>query len=222
MKWLAGMMVWLAVVQTGWCFYNPSTGRWLNRDPIKEPGFSQLARPSFRKNKTPDGNPYRFLHNDAIAETDYLGLWYNIFTHCCCKGKLVPRASRGTGVYMCNIPFAHSWVFVADQPGGTTGTGYGWYSKEYDEKTNQGESCGSADDAVSVGKVVNDPYNPDYCKEIKLRPCSFDIDKFRQEVVNYFKNLQGQTYIFMVFDCRQAANGAIDKATVKSIGCTSK
>ena len=39
---LLGAAVWLAAVQSGLCFYNPSTGRWLNRDPIEDRGGANL------------------------------------------------------------------------------------------------------------------------------------------------------------------------------------
>jgi len=30
MTWLVGIVLILVTAQTGWSFYNPSTGRWLN------------------------------------------------------------------------------------------------------------------------------------------------------------------------------------------------
>jgi RHS repeat-associated protein len=42
----------------GYRFYNPELGRWINRDPIGERGGV---------------NTYRFVGNNAIAYTDYLG-----------------------------------------------------------------------------------------------------------------------------------------------------
>jgi RHS repeat-associated protein len=32
------LATWLLSVESGWGFYNPQTGRWLNRDPIGERG----------------------------------------------------------------------------------------------------------------------------------------------------------------------------------------
>ncbi len=89
-------------------YYNPSTGRWLSRDPLTEPGFALVARPAVPRETQglPDTNPYRFLHNDAINKTDFLGLWYNIFTHCCCKkhgkSELIKRGKIATGIKICN------------------------------------------------------------------------------------------------------------------------
>ncbi|MEQ1935470.1 MAG: RHS repeat-associated core domain-containing protein, partial [Fimbriimonadaceae bacterium] len=42
-----------------YAFYNPSTGRWLSRDPIEEKGGM---------------NPYCFNCNDGVRRWDYLGL----------------------------------------------------------------------------------------------------------------------------------------------------
>jgi RHS repeat-associated protein len=224
----------------GYRSYNPDTGRWLSRDPIEERGGKNIYE--FVAN-----SPIRFydklglqLGFSGFGEIDWRhsqpwdsatianslcpfkcnGKAYNPITECCCKGKIVKRKRQGTGVYLCSIPFTHSWVFIADQPGGTTGTGYGWWSKEYDDGTNMGKSCGSASDAVSVGKIKDDSYNPDHCKEIKLRPCSSDINKFRDEVVKYWKSLEGSTYVYLVYDCRHAAKGSIEKAQIKALGCT--
>jgi hypothetical protein len=49
----------LVVTQSALAFYNPSTGRWLNRDPIGEKGA---------------GNINGFLGNDAVNSSDFLGL----------------------------------------------------------------------------------------------------------------------------------------------------
>jgi hypothetical protein len=59
---IIGLMVWLATVQTGWGFYNPSTGRWLSRDPVGERGGRNL---------------YAFLQNDGVNSVDFKGL-YNV------------------------------------------------------------------------------------------------------------------------------------------------
>lgn len=37
--WIVGLLIWLATLQTGLCFYNPQQGRWLSRDPIGEEAF---------------------------------------------------------------------------------------------------------------------------------------------------------------------------------------
>ena len=56
---LVGLVIWLATVQTSLGFYNPSTGRWLSRDPIEEMG---------------GGNVYGFVGNRPLNSADYLGM----------------------------------------------------------------------------------------------------------------------------------------------------
>jgi hypothetical protein len=82
------------IVQTASAFYDPSTGRWLSRDPIGERGFQALQRapaasyvqpqpvsaqaarwlnraPIFQREEL---NLYRCVGNDPINLTDVLGL----------------------------------------------------------------------------------------------------------------------------------------------------
>jgi hypothetical protein len=57
--WMLGILVWLVTAQSGWSFYNPSTGRWLSRDTIGERGGKNL---------------YCFVNNKPITAVDALGL----------------------------------------------------------------------------------------------------------------------------------------------------
>ena len=54
-------------------FYNPTTGKWLNRDPIEEEGAKL-----FRGNRTSalvgGPNSYLFVESNPISHWDYLGL----------------------------------------------------------------------------------------------------------------------------------------------------
>jgi len=58
----------------GYRYYDPSTGRWPNRDPIGEPGFELMRR---RRGRVPslDGNLYGFVGNNPINLFDALGLY---------------------------------------------------------------------------------------------------------------------------------------------------
>jgi hypothetical protein len=56
---LIGMLASLLATQVSQCFYNPQTGRWLNRDPIGEKG---------------ERNLYGFVGNAPTVKYDYLGL----------------------------------------------------------------------------------------------------------------------------------------------------
>ena len=56
MRWLRwSVILWLAFASLAEAFYNPSTGRWLNRDPIEELGGRNL---------------YGFVDNDGINKID--------------------------------------------------------------------------------------------------------------------------------------------------------
>ena len=53
------LIVWFLLTQTGQCFYNPSSGRWLSRDPQQESGGRNL---------------YIAVANDPLGRIDRLGL----------------------------------------------------------------------------------------------------------------------------------------------------
>jgi RHS repeat-associated protein len=73
----------------GYRYYNPSTGRWPNRDPLGEPGFEALRTPNkvssktsvtFRKNVRKEyhalssgSNLYAFIDNESLNSYDLLG-----------------------------------------------------------------------------------------------------------------------------------------------------
>ena len=54
-----GLMLLLLLPQAGHCFYNPSTGRWLSRDPIEERGGRDL---------------YALASNNPVNRIDLLGM----------------------------------------------------------------------------------------------------------------------------------------------------
>jgi RHS repeat-associated protein len=61
------------LVYYGRRYYNPSTGRWLSRDPIGEPGFDLFKK---KKTKADTANPnlYSFVANDPVDKIDPIGL----------------------------------------------------------------------------------------------------------------------------------------------------
>ncbi|MCC5788121.1 MAG: hypothetical protein JJT75_00670 [Opitutales bacterium] len=59
----------------GFRYYDPETGRWLNRDPINEIGL-MLLRGESDYIWSEDLNLYLFSRNDALNLYDYLGLAY--------------------------------------------------------------------------------------------------------------------------------------------------
>lgn len=82
----------LLMAQIASAYYCPSTGRWLSRDPIGEPGFQALqiaSQTSIKPTPLPSSdrwisrdpipgregkNLYGFVENEAISQVDYLGL----------------------------------------------------------------------------------------------------------------------------------------------------
>lgn len=76
----------------GYRYYDPSTGRWINRDPIAERGGLNL---------------YGFVGNDAIGKTDKLGL-FKIVNGWCWEIKRYkdPRSvcTEDTCDYQCECP----------------------------------------------------------------------------------------------------------------------
>lgn len=69
-----GLVIWLATVQTSLGFYNPSTGKWLSRDPIGENGFQALNRGHVSLGHYDEKHLYCFVDNNSIDNLDALGL----------------------------------------------------------------------------------------------------------------------------------------------------
>jgi RHS repeat-associated protein len=61
------------LVYYGYRFYNPSTGRWPNRDPIGEPGFEVLRRKQTLASVA-ELNRYLFVKNNPLQNIDPEGL----------------------------------------------------------------------------------------------------------------------------------------------------
>ena len=54
----------------GYRYYDPSAGRWLNRDPINELGFKLLARSGGGFNRSEEENLFRFVSNNPVNGFD--------------------------------------------------------------------------------------------------------------------------------------------------------
>jgi hypothetical protein len=54
------VLLWLCSLQPASCFYNPSSGKWLSRDPIEERGGKNVSG---------------FVRNDPIKSVDVCGRW---------------------------------------------------------------------------------------------------------------------------------------------------
>jgi len=73
------LLIWACSLQPAFSFYNPSTGRWLSRDPAAEQGGPNLCA---------------FARNDPIAKSDLLGLLPVGFNKskdntCCCRDNVI-------------------------------------------------------------------------------------------------------------------------------------
>src|SRR5207249_4898494 len=65
----------------GYRYYNPSTGRWLSRDPIEEEGGFNL---------------YGMIGNDPVNHFDLLGLDHNIVSNPTCDCGSGPKLGTST------------------------------------------------------------------------------------------------------------------------------
>ena len=81
-KWLtSALLLWLAFAPLAQAFYNPSTGRWLSRDPIGEIGGENLfvacnnskinQIDPFGLDATGVGDLFGLLHSEADAHEGY-------------------------------------------------------------------------------------------------------------------------------------------------------
>lgn len=79
--WSVALGLWVLGCQCAQCFYNPSTGRWLSRDPLGEKaGF----------------NLYGFAGEDPVCKTDRLGLFRDDWMTCPCRcGSVAVTYSQG-------------------------------------------------------------------------------------------------------------------------------
>jgi hypothetical protein len=66
----------LCFVEAASAFYDPAVQRWLNRDPLAEPGFEHARRPGTRavSEAGPREIPYVFVQNSPLNGIDPFGL----------------------------------------------------------------------------------------------------------------------------------------------------
>jgi hypothetical protein len=99
---LLGTLVLLMAVADLQAFYNPGTGRWINRDPIDERGFTWLAlvaqtavaddEVSTETARLGGDNLYVFVGNDAIRLVDLLGLRWKVDRQGGARAPATPEA----------------------------------------------------------------------------------------------------------------------------------
>jgi RHS repeat-associated protein len=91
----------------GYRYYNPSTGRWPNRDPIAEPGFEVLryygsylpSRIAFLL-ELGNLNLYEFVQNEPVSDYDLLGLNRNINSQRC--ADMIAAMQAANAAYKAN------------------------------------------------------------------------------------------------------------------------
>ena len=73
---LFSAVLWIGMHQTANAFYNPSTGRWLSRDPIEDKGapiFNDTTVDNIRYPGKQTLNPFKFVLNNGIDLIDKHG-----------------------------------------------------------------------------------------------------------------------------------------------------
>jgi hypothetical protein len=73
------LFVALWTAQTAMAWYDPSTGRWLNRDPIGEPGFQVMQRAGSSITSASTG---RWIHRDGTARLGANQYLFNLNDPC--------------------------------------------------------------------------------------------------------------------------------------------
>ena len=81
-RWLiTSLLLWLAAGSLAQAFYNPGTGRWLNRDPLEGVGFRLHGK--LNMSSVADGeNLHAFVANRSVNAIDPMGLWCITITVC--------------------------------------------------------------------------------------------------------------------------------------------
>ena len=70
---LVPLVCLLASLQTASAYYNPGVQRWINRDPVGDPGF-EATRGRRSPAGTENPNQYCFVHNSPCSAQDPYGL----------------------------------------------------------------------------------------------------------------------------------------------------
>jgi RHS repeat-associated protein len=68
------ILLWFGLAGPASGYYDPSVQRWLNRDPINEPGFKLLTRNTRAFIAEEEKNLYGFVMNDPTSHLDARGL----------------------------------------------------------------------------------------------------------------------------------------------------
>ena len=210
--------------------YSFTLGRWLSRDPLEESSAPNL---------------YVFLNNNAISDSDYLGLWslfrkpccnqekYDTSKYCCCKdGKdtpdateatLVPKEEIYTGVsYFCrrsrwyHIPIYRPWAL------GQFFLQHCWLSLD-GGAIRAGAYPIRENNPNSIMPEQEKYYNTEtnsiwtFETKIELSPCEYDINAFRGCVKN--EMLNGKFEWSLYNNCRDWVRKVVRDCKKKNKRC---
>lgn len=205
------VLLGLLIGQHALGFYNPSSGRWLNRDPVWEPGLQKLRDEQAKRTWNENGNLYAFVGNNSVQEIDIDGRWQSDFK----DPPWYDAPSVPTGIFLCYSagktarPYDHAWI-----QGDGWGAGF-WPGGDTKPEWNSKDR----------GRVAypDDPYylSPDkshsQCGEWKLWKCC-DVGKFKRCVMDKIRADQSNPpwYHALKFNCGAWATGVLGQCMAKS------
>jgi RHS repeat-associated protein len=125
----------------GYRSYNPASGRWLNRDPLGEPGFRLATGTTRKASPKHEVQVYVFVANSPIVHWDYLGLdnpgcdlpsWLQptganaaCYRRCCAAHDQCYFSRNGTAPAGNRRCTAASWALNAGEVAGHINGGWG-------------------------------------------------------------------------------------------------
>jgi hypothetical protein len=209
-KWMLVIAFALLSSHAAQGFYNPSSGRWLSRDPIEERGGDNLLG---------------FVANSPVRTFDRLGLigdpgpdpfaWrcfecngkrYDIRFSCCCNGKIVSKTPKETGVVK------HTW---RENPKGS-GKIHVWLTWNGGSADSNGDSVVLEPGSETVSAPAFSTPSPSQDEPLKLSPCEYDFAKLNACLSRKAAELNGTKG----GDCRDFAAKLTSDCQEESKGCT--
>lgn len=180
-------------------FYNPSSGRWLSRDPIEERGGKNLMASNNSLNNSIDvlglyPTTSFFICLPLCGKIPYYPAY-----QCCKDGKVYGlNKTVGTGVFKCSYRplnptqawLAHTWI---EWPGGSAG---------YNAPGNPGQWASPDPNQSYRDQGVS-------CEEIKVRICESDPEAYKNCIASSAGSQPGSN--FQGRDCVAYAGWIVDK-----------
>ena len=136
-KWLvSALLLWLACAPLAQAFYNPSTGRWLSRDPIAEKGGR---------------NVHAFVGNSPVSNIDKLGLKCCVLVYPRGTGPNGGFNRHGHSALKCDN--AYISVFPTDASDGVTPSPGVWRTEAEDLAEYGGPSSSTCMDCLDESVI---------------------------------------------------------------------